>query len=205
MWGSGRVTKGNVPGWEVIVLSKRMRFMVRVKSSCSSLERASEQLSRLDQVGRGIERGGTRGEGEVRGRRRKEGKEEGGRQRKGERREVRGEKGFKFKFQLFKYNFQTLNFTGQCHCVVGYVLCPLHPSLPSLPSIPSIPLLHPSPPISFTWTLPCFLQSWRGSSNGRHSLQLLLPQLPHPLHRHTVHIEVVPQQGFRLLPVKYTT
>ena len=61
MWGSGRVTKGNVPGWEVTVLSKRIRFMVRVKSSCSSLERASEQLSRLDQVGRGIERGGVRG------------------------------------------------------------------------------------------------------------------------------------------------
>ena len=86
------MTKGNVPGWEVIVLSKRMRFMVRVKSSCSSLERASKQLSRLDQVGRGIERGGTRGEGEVGGRRRKgrEGRrwktEEGG-EKRGERRE----------------------------------------------------------------------------------------------------------------------
>ena len=32
-WGSGRVTKGNVPGCEVTVLSKRMRFMVQVKSS----------------------------------------------------------------------------------------------------------------------------------------------------------------------------
>ena len=79
MWGSGRVTKGNVPGWEVTVLSKRIRFMVRVKSSCSSLERALEQLSRL-------ERGEVRGE-------RKVGKEESGRQRKGERREVRGKMG----------------------------------------------------------------------------------------------------------------
>ena len=78
MWGSGRVTKGNVPGWEVTVLSKRIRFMVRVKSSCSSIERASEQLSRLE--------GGVRGKGEV-------GKEEGGKQRKGERREVRGKMG----------------------------------------------------------------------------------------------------------------
>ena len=142
MWGSGRVTKGNVPGWEVIVLSKRIRFMVRVKSSCSSLERASEQLSRLERGEVRGERGGVRGS-----RRKKRERKEGGRQRKGERREVRGEKGFKFKFQLFKHNFQTLNFTGQCQCVVGYALCPLHPSLPSLPSIPPLPLT-PLPSLS---------------------------------------------------------
>ena len=47
VWGSGRVTKGNVPGREVTVLSKRMRFMVRVKSSRTSRERPSEQASRL--------------------------------------------------------------------------------------------------------------------------------------------------------------
>ena len=66
---------------------------------------------------------------------------------------------------------------------------------------PSIP---PSPPISSAWALPCFLQSRRGSSSGEHSLQLLLPQLPHPLHWHTVHVEVVTQQCLRLLPAMYT-
>ena len=47
MCGSGKVTKGNAPGCEVTVLSKRMRFMVRVNSSWISLERALEQPSSL--------------------------------------------------------------------------------------------------------------------------------------------------------------
>ena len=53
------MTKGNVPGLVVTVLSNRIRFIVRVKSSCSSLERASEQLSRLEGGG---ENWGKRGE-----------------------------------------------------------------------------------------------------------------------------------------------
>ena len=78
MWGSGRVTKGNVPGLVVTVLSKRIRFIVRVKSSRSSLERASEQLSRLEGGGEKKEetrREGEGGEGEGKeGRRKVEGR-----------------------------------------------------------------------------------------------------------------------------------
>ena len=60
------------------VLSKRIRFIVRVKSSCSSLERASEQLSRLE--------GGEK-EGEMR--REEKGKKEEGEGKEG-RRKVEG-------------------------------------------------------------------------------------------------------------------
>ena len=153
-------------------MSKRIRFIVRVKSSCSSLERASEQLSRLEGGG------GERGENEKRrGRRRKERerREEGRRKAEdgGERKEP-----ISITFLLDN----VIVWPAMCHA-------------------PSIP---PSPPISSTWALPCFLQSWRGSSSSEHSLQLLLPQLPHPLHWHTVHVEVVTQQCLRLLPAMYT-
>ena len=109
MWGSGRVTKGNVPGLVVTVLSKRIRFIVRVKSSCSSLERASEQLSRLE--------GGGEKEGEIR--KERERREEGGRQRM----EVRG------KNQSQLHFYWTMSSCGQ--------LCAMPP--PSLPPLPSLP------------------------------------------------------------------
>ena len=114
MWGSGRVTKGNVPGLVVTVLSKRIRFIVRVKSSCSSLERASEQLSRLE--GGGEKEGETRREGEEGGRR---GKKEGRRQRM----EVRG------KNQSQLHFYWTMSLCGQ--------LCAIPP--PSLLPLPSLP------------------------------------------------------------------
>lgn len=117
MWGSGRVTKGNVPGLVVTVLSNRIRFIVRVKSSCSSLERASEQLSRLE--GGGEKEGETRREGEEGGRRGKGGKKEGGRQRM----EVRG------KNQSQLHFYWTMSSCGQ--------LCAMPP--PSLPPLPSLP------------------------------------------------------------------
>ena len=68
-------------------MSKRIRFMVRVKSSCSSLERASEQLSKLE--GGGEKERGEKGKWEERerreGRRRKakEGGEKRGKRKEG--------------------------------------------------------------------------------------------------------------------------
>ena len=62
----------------VTVLSKRIRFIVRVKSSRSSLERASEQLSRLEggrEKKEETRREGEEGEGEGKeGRRKVEGR-----------------------------------------------------------------------------------------------------------------------------------
>ena len=48
---SGSVTKGKVPGWAVTVWSNRMRFMVRVKSSRTSLESLPTQSSSLQAGG----------------------------------------------------------------------------------------------------------------------------------------------------------
>ena len=117
MWGSGRVTKGNVPGLVVTVLSKRIRFIVRVKSSCSSLERASEQLSRLE--GGGGERGGNE---KRRGRRRKE------RERRKEGR-WKAEDGDERK-EPISITFLLDNVT------IWPAMCHAPPSLPPLPSLP---------------------------------------------------------------------
>ena len=98
---------------------------------------------------------------------------------------------FNFKYQHISTTAPTYHPTLVCGV---WQQLPIHHPPQHLHSIP--------PPLTYPPVIPWFLESWRGSGDGHHPPERLPLNLSHPLHWHTVNIELVSQQSLCLLPVK---